>query len=156
MQEVKAQTAELTDPELLQLYQDELRELQYKIDARKHDLKNHMFSPDIHDNRSVFIEVRAGTGGLEAVLFAVNLAKMYINYVLRQRWKVTVDSVNGTDLGDFRKIVLHIEGKDVYGHLKWELGVYRVLRVSITETQGYVYMSTATVAVLSEAQEVDV
>ena len=156
MQEIKAQAAELADPELLQLYQDELQEVQHKIDARKHDLENFMFPPDIHDNRSVFLEVRAGTGGQEAALFAADLAKMYTNYALRQGWKVAVDGVSGTDLGGFREVVLHIEGKDVYGHLKWESGVHRVQRVPATETQGRVHTSTATVAVLPEAEEVDV
>lgn len=155
-QETQAQVESISDSELAQLYQEEILELQHRIDARRKELEDLMFPPDTHDNRSVFLEIRAGTGGQEAALFAADLAKMYTNYALKMGWKVNVDSASGTDLGGFREIVLHIQGKDVYGHLKWESGTHRVQRVPATETQGRVHTSTATVAVLPEAEEVDV
>ncbi len=115
-----------------------------------------MFPPDEHDNRSVFLEIRAGAGGKEAALFVADLLKMYTNYAQRKHWRAVVDSSSDTDLGGFKEVVLHIDGKDVYGHLKRESGVHRVQRVPETEGSGRVHTSTVTVAVLPEAKEVDV
>lgn len=156
LQETESQQEFLTDPDLAQLYQEEVKELYCKIAERRKELEESMFPPDVHDNRSVFLEIRAGTGGQEAALFAADLAKMYTNYALKMGWRISVETTSGTDLGGFREVVLHIEGKDAYGHLKWESGTHRVQRVPATETQGRVHTSTATVAVLPEAEEVDV
>ena len=114
------------------------------------------FLRDPLDSRSVFLEIRAGAGGQEASLFAADLLRMYTNYALQQHWKVEVVSTSLTDLGGYREVVLHIEGKGVYGHLKFESGVHRVQRVPLTETSGRIHTSTATVAVLPKLEEVDV
>lgn len=151
-----AQKAENTDGELASLYDEELHNLTATHEKEQQALDKIMFPPDPLDNRSVFLEIRAGAGGQEASLFAADLLRMYSNYALKMHWKVAIVSTSQTDLGGFREIVLHIEGKDVYGHLKFESGVHRVQRVPVTETAGRIHTSTVTVAVLPEAHEVDV
>lgn len=150
------QAEQNSDPEMAALFGEELAEMKTRATQLQVDLDLLMFPPDEHDNRDVFLEVRAGTGGQEAALFAADLAKMYSNYALSKGWRVEVDSSSTTDLGGFREIVLHIIGKEAFGHLKLESGVHRVQRVPATETQGRVHTSTATVAVLPEAEEVEV
>jgi len=145
-----------TDQEMIQLYQDEIDQLEQQLKLKQKELDDRMFPADEHDNRSVYLEIRAGTGGQEAALFAADLLKMYTNYALAKGWRTGIDSSSGTDLGGFREVVLHIKGKDVYGHLKHESGVHRVQRVPTTETSGRIHTSTATVAVLPEAKAVDV
>lgn len=154
--ENKAQAELNNDPELATLYVEEIAHLSQQIELKKQELDDLMFPPDPLDDRSVYLEIRAGTGGQEAALFASDLMTMYTNYALSKRWKVSVESMSGTDLGGFREVVLYIAGKGVYGHLKHESGVHRVQRVPATETQGRIHTSTATVAVLPEADEVDV
>ncbi len=114
-----------------------------------------LFPPDERDDRSVFLEIRAGAGGQEAALFAADLMRMYMMYALEKGWKTSVVSESSTDLGGYREVVLHIEGPGVFGHLKFESGVHRVQRVPKTETQGRIHTSTVTVAVLPEAEEVE-
>jgi len=153
------QTQELLaadDGEMAELYEEELETLQTKLKEKQTELDDMLFPPDEHDNRSVFLEIRAGTGGQEAALFAGDLLKMYTNYALSKGWRAEVESSSGTDLGGFREVVLHIKGKNVYGHLKRESGVHRVQRVPATEGSGRIHTSTATVAVLPEAKEVDI
>lgn len=145
-----------SDAELKSLYNEELDVIQQKINHEYKALEDLLFPADEKDDKSVFLEIRAGTGGQEASLFAADLMQMYIGYATRKGWQVGVSSANETDLGGYREIVLHIEGKGVYGHLKWESGVHRVQRVPATETQGRVHTSTATVAILPEAEDVDV
>jgi peptide chain release factor 1 len=147
---------ETPDAELSALFRLEADELQLKLTLEQKNLENLLFPPDEKDDRSVYLEIRAGTGGQEAALFAADLQKMYTNYAQKHHWRVTIDSVSLTDLGGFREIILHIQGKGVYGHLKRESGVHRVQRVPSTETQGRVHTSTVTVAVLPEAEDVDV
>jgi peptide chain release factor 1 len=142
--------------ELADLYQEEITEAQQALQQKNQELEDILFPPDPLDNRSVFLEIRAGTGGQEAALFAADLVKMYTNYALTKRWHVELADCSTTDLGGIREAILHIEGKGVYGHLRYESGVHRVQRVPKTETAGRVHTSTATVAVLPEAQEVDV
>ncbi|MCX5921783.1 MAG: peptide chain release factor 1 [Candidatus Dependentiae bacterium] len=154
--QTESQAAATTDPEMAELFAEERAELQAKLNQEKVELENRMFPPSEHDNRSVFLEIRAGTGGQEAALFAGDLQRMYTNYALRKGWRVSVESSSSTDLGGVREVVLNIQGQKVYGHLKHESGVHRVQRVPLTETQGRVHTSTATVAVLPEAEEVDV
>jgi len=144
------------DAEMAELYEQEVAMLTNELKQAQAELEDLLFPPDEHDNRSVYLEIRAGTGGQEAALFAGDLLKMYTNYALAKGWKVQVDSASTTDLGGYREVVLHIKGKDVYGHLKHESGVHRVQRVPETESSGRVHTSTATVAVLPEAKEVDV
>ncbi len=156
MQETKIQGEQTSDEELAQLFQDEFVDLEAQLLTKNQELENLLIPPDEQDERSIFLEIRAGTGGQEAALFAGNLAKMYTNYALHKNWHVSVVDESLTDLGGIRDITLHIQGKNVYGHLKHEAGVHRVQRVPKTETQGRVHTSTATVAVLPEAKEVDV
>src|SRR6187401_1812021 len=111
---------------------------------------------DPNDDRNVVLEIRAGTGGDEAALFAADLFRMYSRYAERQRWKVDVLSSNDTGVGGTKEVTALIEGKGVYGRLKYESGVHRVQRVPTTEASGRIHTSTATVAVLPEAEEVDV
>jgi len=145
-----------SDEEMKELFEQEIHDIQGQLAFANQQLDDQMFPPDKHDNRSVYVEIRAGAGGKEAALFVADLLKMYTNYAQSKHWSVSVDSSSTTDLGGFKEVVLHIKGKDVFGHLKHESGVHRVQRVPATETQGRVHTSTATVAVLPEAKEVDV
>ncbi len=154
--QAQQQMAENTDKELAPLFQEELEALSSVLTQKQAELDELLFPSDERDNRSVFLEIRAGTGGQEAALFASDLATMYTSYAQKKGWKTSVESSSTTDLGGFREIVLYIHGKGVYGHLKRESGVHRVQRVPATETAGRIHTSTATVAVLPEAQEVDV
>jgi len=155
LQENRAQSLVTSDPGMLELYQEEIQQLSQSLEQKSRELEELIYPPDPHDDRSIFLEIRAGTGGQEAALFASDLATMYTNYALSKGWKANVESSSTTDLGGFREIVLHIKGKGVYGHLKHESGVHRVQRVPATETSGRVHTSTATVAVLPEAEEVE-
>ncbi|MCX5925023.1 MAG: peptide chain release factor 1 [Candidatus Dependentiae bacterium] len=145
-----------SDSELKELFELELEDFVLKRDLANKRLDELMIAPDEHGDRSVFLEIRAGTGGQEAALFAGNLMTMYTNYALKHHWKVTTESESFTDLGGYREVVIHIKGNGVFSHLKYESGVHRVQRVPATETSGRVHTSTATVAVLPEAEEVDV
>ncbi len=130
-----------------------LLEEQYAtLDGALHDK---LYPPDERDERSVFVEIRAGAGGQEAALFVADLARLYSMYAVKKNWRVSVASESPTEIGGFREIILHIEGKNVFGHLKREAGVHRVQRVPKTETAGRVHTSTVTVAVLPEAEEVE-
>jgi peptide chain release factor 1 len=156
IKQTKEQAAQNTDAELAELFAQELAELQQQHATETAELEDIMFPPNELDNRSVFLEIRAGAGGKEAALFAADLLKMYTNYALRKGWKANIESSSSTDLGGLREVILHIKGKEVFGHLKQESGVHRVQRVPETETQGRIHTSTATVAILPEAEEVDV
>jgi peptide chain release factor 1 len=156
MDEVTRQCADNTDPDMVELYDQEMQELQEELKLVTTELDDIMYPPNPYDKRSIFLEIRSGTGGQEAALFAGDLLSLYSNYALSKGWKATVVSFSETDLGGIRDVVLHIEGKDVYGTLKFESGVHRVQRVPKTETAGRIHTSTATVAVLPEVDEVDV
>lgn len=153
--EAEQQQRETDDEELRVLFQEEVADLKEQYTQEQELLDELLYPPDEHDNRSVFLEIRAGTGGQEAALFAADLMTMYMNYALKKGWRASVDSSSATDLGGFREVILHIQGKDIYGHLKHESGVHRVQRVPATEGAGRIHTSTATVAVLPEAKEVD-
>src|SRR5690606_4750831 len=112
--------------------------------------------PDPHDDRNVIVEIRGGTGGEEAALFAGDLFRMYSRYAEQRRWNVEVLSASESEKGGFKEIVFQIEGKGAYSRLKYESGGHRVQRVPATEAQGRIHTSTATVAVLPEAEEVEV
>ena len=156
IEQAKQQAVDTTDQELAELFQEEIQDLEQKLSQENSALDNLMFPPSEHDDRSVYLEIRAGTGGKEAALFCADLLKMYTNYALSKGWKVTIDSSSTTELGGFREVVLYIKGKNAYGHLKHESGVHRVQRVPVTEGSGRIHTSTATVAVLPEAKEVDI
>lgn len=156
LSDVRTQLSTEQDKELKELFELEIEDLSGQSDIAVKSLDELMIAPDEHENRSVFLEIRAGTGGQEAALFASNLMTMYTNYALKHHWKVSTESESFTDLGGYREVVIHIKGNGVFGHLKYESGVHRVQRVPTTETSGRVHTSTATVAVLPEAEEVDV
>ncbi len=152
----KEQLAQTSDEELKQLYHEEIHQLESTIARHTYEMEALIYPPDPLDDRSIFIEIRAGTGGQEAALFAGDLARMYTNYGIRKNWKVSIVSASQTELKGFREVVLYIEGKNVFGHLKFESGVHRVQRVPATETQGRVHTSTATVAAIAEAETIEV
>jgi peptide chain release factor 1 len=156
IERLKAEHAQTHDADLLAMLQEEQGTAQHEYDQAVRELDDLLFPPDETDKRSVFLEIRAGTGGQEAALFAADLSRMYTLYAQVQGWRVSVASFSTTDLGGYREVILHIEGKGVYGKLKRESGVHRVQRVPATETQGRIHTSTATVAVLPEADEVEV
>ncbi len=156
LEQAKAHAKESHDEEMIALFAQEVIDLETRLNSRKKELDTLLAPPSEHDDRSVFLEIRAGTGGQEAALFAGDLLKMYTNYALQKGWRVSTESEHHTDLGGYKEVVAHIKGHDVYGHLKQESGVHRVQRVPATETAGRVHTSTATVAVLPEAKEVDI
>ncbi len=152
---LEVQLTESKDPEMAELFTEELAVVDAVLKERQNELEKIMFPPDPLDARSVFLEIRAGAGGQEASLFAGDLLRMYTNYSVKRNWRANIVSISETDVGGIREVVLHIQGRDVYGHLKYESGVHRVQRVPSTESQGRVHTSTATVAVMPEAKEVD-
>src|SRR3989338_672789 len=121
------------EPEMLELYQEEITHIQATIKTQQEELDAIMYPPDPFDTKNVFLEIRAGTGGQEAALFAGDLLKMYTNYALSKNWHAQIVSMSETDLGGFKEIVLEITGDHVYGALKFESGVHRVQRVPQTE-----------------------
>jgi peptide chain release factor 1 len=144
------------DEELLTLAREEVERLQAREDQLYNDLKLMLLPSDPNDRKDVIMEIRAGTGGEEAALFAADLFRMYSRYAERQGWDVDVLSVNETGIGGFKEIVFEIKGRGAYSRLKWESGVHRVQRVPVTEASGRIHTSTGTVAVLPEMDEVEV
>jgi peptide chain release factor 1 len=145
-----------SDPEMASLAEQELEELDPKIEALEHRLKVQLLPKDAADEKSAILELRAGTGGEEAALFAGDLFRMYQRYADRQGWKVGILSASESATGGYKEIIANITGKGVFARLKFESGVHRVQRVPETEAQGRIHTSAATVAVLPEAEEVDV
>ena len=154
--EMEQQIGTTQDADMVALFKEEVASLSGELEQAQYTLDEMIVPPNEMDERSVYLEIRAGAGGQESALFASDLLKMYTNYALKNDWRVSVESQSLTDLGGFREVVIYIQGKDVFGHLKYESGVHRVQRVPATETQGRVHTSTATVAVLPEAKEIDV
>lgn len=144
------------DSEIKELAQIELKELKEKKPKIEEELKIMLLPKDPRDDKSVILEIRAGTGGEEAALFAANLFRMYSKYAEAKRWKVDVIDSNPTGIGGLKEVVASIEGRGVYSRLKYESGVHRVQRVPVTEASGRIHTSAATVAVLPEAEEVDI
>lgn len=145
-----------TDPEMKSLAEMELEELKERIPALEAEVKLQMLPKDEADGRNAILEVRAGTGGDEAGLFAADLFRMYQRYSDRMGWKFEIMDMQETGIGGTKEAVAEISGKDVFRHLKFESGVHRVQRVPVTESGGRIHTSAATVAVMPEAQEVDV
>ena len=145
-----------SDPEMRELLNDEVYECKDKLAALREELKILLLPKDKNDDRNCIMEIRGGAGGEEAALFAYELYRMYINYCERHRLKIEEVDKNQTELGGIKEVVLNISGKDAYKQLKFESGVHRVQRVPETESQGRVHTSTATVAVLPEAEDVEV
>lgn len=146
----------LNDPEMADMAQEEYKTLKDAIPAMEQQLKIALLPKDIADNRNAILEIRAGTGGDEAALFAADLFTMYKGYAAVQGWKFEVMEMRESDLGGFKEIVVEITGNGVFARLKYESGVHRVQRVPETEGSGRVHTSAATVAVLPEAEEVDI
>src|SRR2546430_994305 len=148
--------AEGGDRELAELAQSESDELSARQTALEDELKKLVLPKDPNDDRNVFVEIRAGAGGDEAALFAADLARMYTKYAEAQRWKVEVMDSSPTGVGGLKDVILFIQGRGAWSRLKFERGVHRVQRVPVTEASGRIHTSTVTVAVLPEAEDVDV
>ena len=143
------------DPEFLAMIQQESRENCQKLEELEENIKLFLLPKDADDEKSAILEIRAGAGGEEAALFAHSLFRMYSMYAAKQGWRCEVISENATELGGAKELVASIEGAGVYSRMKFESGVHRVQRVPETETQGRIHTSTVTVAVMPEAQEVE-
>jgi peptide chain release factor 1 len=145
-----------SDPEMAALAEQELGALEPRIDGLEQQLKVQLLPKDSADEKSAILELRAGTGGDEAALFAGDLFRMYQRYAERHGWKVVILSASESATGGYKEIIANITGKGVFARLKFESGVHRVQRVPATEAQGRIHTSAATVAVLPEAEEVDI
>jgi peptide chain release factor 1 len=156
LEEARALLESESDREMLDLVELEISELEEKIPEIEIKLKSMLVPKDPRDDKNVIVEVRAGTGGDEAALFAADLFRMYSLYAERQRWKSEVMSANEIGIGGFKEITFEIKGHGVYSKLKYESGVHRVQRVPSTESQGRIHTSTATVAVMAEVDEVEI
>src|SRR5919204_1303514 len=148
--------AEGGDRELAELAQAEIDELSARQTALEEELKKLVLPKDPNDEKNVFVEIRAGAGGDEAALFAANLARMYTKYAEVHRWKVEVMDSSPTGVGGLKEVIFFVQGRGAWSRLKFERGVHRVQRVPVTESSGRIHTSTVTVAVLPEAQDVDV
>ncbi len=144
------------DRELVELARDEVAALTSRRDDLEERLKRELLPKDPHDERNVIVEIRQGTGGEEAALFAADLYRMYSRYADRRGWQTEIISFNETGMGGFKEIIFEVRGSGAYSRLKYESGAHRVQRVPLTEAQGRIHTSAATVAVLPEAEEVDV
>ncbi len=151
-----ASLAELDDPEMRELAEEELTRIRAELPEAEHALAIAMLPRDAADSRSAMLEVRAGTGGDEAALFAADLLRMYERFAADQGWRFEMVSANASDIGGFKEAVAEINGNGVFAKLKFESGVHRVQRVPVTESGGRIHTSAATVAVLPEPDEVDV
>ena len=154
--DLEALVQEGSDPELTRMAKEELEEVSDKLDKLAQELRVALLPKDPNDERDVIVEIRSGTGGTEASLFAGSLYRAYARYAQLQNWRVDIMDSNPSELGGFNKIVFEIQGRGAFSRLKYERGVHRVQRIPETEAQGRIHTSTATVAVLPEADEVDV
>ena len=145
-----------SDEELREMAKEELNEAKARIEELEHTMKILLLPKDPNDDKNIILEIRAGAGGDEAALFAAELYRMYSNYADSQHWKVEIISINENGIGGFKEVVAMVTGKGAYSKLKYESGVHRVQRVPETESGGRIHTSTATVAVMPEAEEVDV
>ena len=144
------------DPDIKEMARDELAQSEKRLPELEEEIKLLMVPADPEDDKNVIMEIRGGTGGDEAALFAGDLFRMYSKYIEMKGWKMAVSSFSEGAVGGYKEIIFSVTGEGVYGILKYESGVHRVQRVPVTETQGRVHTSAATVAVLPEAQEFDV
>ncbi len=145
-----------SEPDMIELAQQELEAIEPRVGELEHELQIMLLPKDAADEKSAILEVRAGTGGEEAALFAADLFRMYQRYADLKGWKVQVLSASDADAGGFREIVASITGKGVFARMKYKSGVHRVQRVPETENQGRIHTSAATVAVLPEAEDIDI
>ena len=156
LESARRMAAEEPDREMRELAQAEVRDLEGRQGKLEEELRTFLIPRDPNDDRNVFVEIRAGAGGDEAGLFAADLARMYTKYAERQKWKVELMDKHETGVGGFKEIVLFIQGRGAWSRLKFERGVHRVQRVPETESSGRTHTSTVTVAVLPEAEDVDI
>ncbi len=144
------------DKEIVELAQKDLNDLIKKIDKYESELKFFLLPKDEDDNKNAIVEIRAGTGGLEASLFCADLFKMYEKVCSKKKWKLEIINISKSEAGGYKEVIFSVNGDDIYSYLKYESGVHRVQRIPETETQGRVHTSAATVAVLPEAEDVDI
>lgn len=156
LEELKPMLSEAVDAELKQMIHDETQELEQALVRLEEELKILLLPSDPNDEKNVILEIRAGTGGEEAALFGADLLRMYMRYAERHGFKTEFLSGNETNIGGVKEVILSISGKKAYSRLKFESGVHRVQRVPETESQGRIHTSAATVAVLPEAEDVEV
>ena len=156
VEEARAMMEETLDDDMKQLVKEEYNENKEIIEQIKDELKILLLPKDPNDDKNVIVEIRGGAGGDEAALFAGDLYRMYFRYAERQRWKPEIMSMNENDIGGFKEVTFQISGKGAFSRLKYESGVHRVQRIPTTESGGRIHTSTVTVAVLPEAEEVDV
>ncbi|SHL23838.1 peptide chain release factor 1 [Anaerocolumna jejuensis DSM 15929] len=147
---------EESDEELRELAKEELNECKEKLGVIEKEIKILLLPKDPNDEKNVIVEIRGGAGGDEAALFAAELFRMYSKYAETQNWKIDMMNVNENGLGGFKEVVFMINGKGVYSKMKYESGVHRVQRIPVTESGGRIHTSTSTVAIMPEAEEVDV
>ncbi|HNV62012.1 MAG TPA: peptide chain release factor 1 [Candidatus Cloacimonas acidaminovorans] len=156
IEEVNALEKTENDPEMLDLIKDEERSLQQQLEQTELKLKDLLIPADPNDAKNAIVEIRAGTGGEEAALFAADLFRMYSYYAEMKGWKLEVISMNQTELGGYKEIIFQLSGKDVYSYMRFESGVHRVQRIPVTESSGRIHTSAVTVAVLPEAEDIDI
>jgi peptide chain release factor 1 len=156
LESARRMAAEEPDREMRELAQAEVRDLEGRQGKLEEELRTLLIPRDPNDDKNVFVEIRAGAGGDEAGLFAADLTRMYTKYAERQKWKVELMDKHETGVGGFKEIVLFIQGRGAWSRLKFERGVHRVQRVPETESSGRTHTSTVTVAVLPEAEDVDI
>jgi len=156
LEKTRAMLAGRLDEEMGALVKQEIEDLETKLDRQLQELKLALVPKDARDERDIIMEIRAGTGGDEASLFAADLFRMYTRYAQSKGWEVDIIDSNESGVGGFKEIIFEIKGKGAFSRLKYERGVHRVQRVPVTESSGRIHTSTATVAVLPQADEVDV
>jgi peptide chain release factor 1 len=156
MEESLMMLEEESDDEIRELAKEELNNCKQQITKIEEELKILLLPKDPNDEKNVIVEIRGGAGGDEAALFAAELYRMYVMYAERNRWKIDMMNLNENGIGGFKEVVFMVIGKGVYSKLKYESGVHRVQRVPVTESGGRIHTSTATVAIMPEAEEVDV
>ena len=144
------------EKDIIELAQKDLNELIKKKEKYENDLKVFLLPKDEDDSKNAIVEIRAGTGGLEASLFCSDLFKMYEKVCSKKKWKLEIINISKSEAGGFKEVIFSVNGEDIYSYLKYESGVHRVQRIPATETQGRVHTSAATVAVLPEAEELDI
>ena len=144
------------DKEMIDLAQKDLEDLNKKKEKNENDLKVFLLPKDEDDNKNAIVEIRAGTGGLEASIFCADLFKMYEKVCSKKKWKLEIINISKSEAGGFKEVIFLVNGNDIYSYLKYESGVHRVQRIPETETQGRVHTSAATVAVLPEAEDIDI
>jgi len=156
LEETQAMLSQGLDEGMATLAKEEIENLQGKRERLLQEIKTALLPKDPADKKDVIVEIRAGAGGEEAALFASSLFRMYSRYAATKGWKVDILNSNATGIGGFKEVIFEIKGKGVYSRLKYESGVHRVQRVPVTESSGRIHTSTATVAVLPEAEDVEV